>query len=148
MRFPAPDGDYPDKDLVADYLRDYVAYFALPVRLRCAATRVEQVADGFVIHTSQGLLSTRQVVIATGPFQEPLVPGVATGLSDDVVQLHTAAYRRPGDVPVGPVVVVGAGNSGRQIAEELVATHDVTLAVGTAPLQLPQRFLGRDLSGG
>jgi putative flavoprotein involved in K+ transport len=73
------------------------------------------------------------------------VPGVAAGLSDDVVQLHTAEYRHPADIPAGPVVVVGAGNSGRQIAEELAVTHDVTLAVGTAPLQLPQRFLGRDL---
>ena len=145
MPFPPRDGDYPGKDQVADYLRDYAARFALPVRLRCAVTCVEQVADGFVVHTSQGLLSTRQVVIATGPFQEPLVPGVAAGLSEDVVQLHTAEYRRPGDVPAGPVVVVGAGNSGRQIAEELAATHDVILAVGTAPLQLPQRFLGRDL---
>ena len=127
----------------------------LPARLRrplrapgpagCAVTRVEQVADGFVVHTSHGPLSTRQVVIATGPFQDPVIPGVAAGLPDDVVQLHSAEYRRPGDLPAGPVVVVGAGNSGRQIAEELAATHEVTLAVGTAPPQLPQRFLGRDL---
>lgn len=145
MRFPAADGDYPTKDMVADYLRGYAAHFALPVRLRCAVTRVEQVAGGFFVHTSQGSFSTRQVVVATGPFQEPLVPGMAAGLSRDVVQLHSAEYRRPSDIPAGPVVVVGAGNSGRQIAEELAATHEVTLAVGTAPLQLPQRLLGRDL---
>lgn len=145
MPFPAPDGDYPSKDMVADYLRDYAARFEVPVRLRCAVTRIEQVADGFVIHTSQGPLSTHQVVIATGPFQQPVVPRVAAGLSGDVVQLHSAEYQRPGDLPSGPVVVVGAGNSGRQIAEELAATHDVTLAVGTTPPQLPQRFLGRDL---
>lgn len=145
MQFPATDGRYPTKDMVADYLRDYADRFELPLKLRCAVTRVERVADGFVIHTSQGTLSTRQVVIATGPFQEPVVPRMAAGLSGDVVQLHSADYRRPEDLPVGPVVVVGAGNSGRQIAEELTATHDVTLAVGTAPLQLPQQFLGRDL---
>jgi len=145
MRFPAADSDYPSKDQVADYLRDYVARFALPVRLGCAVTRVEQVADGFIVHTSQGPFSTRQVVVATGPFQEPVVPRVAAGLSDEMIQLHSAEYRRPSDIPAGPVVVVGAGNSGRQIAEELAATHEVTLAVGTAPLQLPQRFLARDL---
>lgn len=145
MPFPAADGDYPNKDLVADYLRDYAARFALPIRLRCAVTRVEQVADGFILHTSHGPLSTRQVVIATGPFQEPVVPRIAADLPSDVTQLHSAEYRRPIDLPTGPVVVVGAGNSGRQIAEELAATHDVTLAVGTAPPQLPQRFLGRDL---
>jgi putative flavoprotein involved in K+ transport len=145
MPFPAAQGDYPTKDMVADYLRDYAAHFALPVRLRCAVTRVEQVAGGFVVHTSQGTFPTRQVIIATGPFQEPVVPRLAAGLSGDVVQLHSAEYRRPSDIPAGPVVVVGAGNSGRQIAEELAATHEVTLAVGTTPLQLPQRFLGRDL---
>ena len=132
---------YPTKDMVADYLRDYAAHFALPVRLRCAVTRVEQVAGGFVVHTSQGPFPTRQVVVATGPFQAPVVPRLAAGLSGDVVQLHSAEYRRPSDIPAGPVVVVGAGNSGRQIAEELAATHEVTLAVGTAPPQLPQRLL-------
>jgi len=145
MPFPAADGDYPTKDMVADYLRDYAAHFALPVRLRCAVTRVEQVAGGFVVHTSQGSFATRQVVLATGPFQAPIVPDMAAGLSSDVVQLHSAEYQRPSEIPGGPVVVVGAGNSGRQIAEELAATHEVTLAVGAAPPQLPQRFLGRDL---
>ena len=145
MPFPAAAGHYPTKDMVADYLRDYAAHFALPVRLRCAVTRVEQVAGGFVVHSSQGSFSTRQVVVAIGPFQEPVLPRMAAGLSDDVLQLHSAEYRRPSDIPAGPVVVVGAGNSGRQIAEELAKTHEVNLAVGTAPLQLPQRFLGRDL---
>jgi putative flavoprotein involved in K+ transport len=145
MPFPAAAGDYPTKDMVADYLRDYAAHFALPVRLRCAVTRVEQVASRFVVHTSHGTFPTRQVVIATGPFQEPVVPRLAAGLSSEVVQLHSAEYRRPSDLPAGPVVVVGAGNSGRQIAEELAATHEVSLAVGAAPPQLPQRFLDRDL---
>ena len=145
MPFPARDGVYPAKDMVADYLRDYAARFTLPVRLGWAVSRVEQVADGFVVHTSHGPLAARQVVIATGPFQAPVVPRLAADLSDDVVQLHSAEYRRPGDVLAGPVVVVGAGNSGRQIAEELAATHEVTLAVGTESLQLPQRLLGRDL---
>ena len=145
MQFPGADGDYPTKDMVADYLRDYAAHFAIPVRLHCAVTLVEQVDGGFVVHSTQGLFSTCQVVVATGPFQEPAIPGLAAGLSDDVIQLHSAEYRRPTDIPAGRVVVVGAGNSGRQIAEELAATHEVTLAVGAAPLQLPQRFLGRDL---
>jgi putative flavoprotein involved in K+ transport len=145
MPFPAAAGNYPTKDMVAAYLRDYAAHFALPIRLRCAVTRVEQVAGGFVVHSSQGSFSTRQVVVATGPFQEPVVPRMAAGLSDDVLQLHSAEYRRPTDIPAGSVVVVGAGNSGRQIAEELAKSHEVIMAVGTAPLQMPQRFLGRDL---
>lgn len=145
MPFPARPDEYPTKDMVADYVRDYAVRFALPVRLGCPVDRVEQVAGGFVVHTGHGLVRGRQVVIATGPFQAPVLPSLAADLSGEVVQLHSAAYRRPGDLPAGPVVVVGAGNSGRQIAEELAATRDVTLAVGTAPPQLPQRFLGRDL---
>lgn len=143
--FPAPHGTYPSKDMVADYLRAYVTHFRLPIRLSCPVTHVEQGTDGFVIHTDHGPLTTRQVVIATGPFQDPVIPGIAAGLSIDVVQRHSAEYSSPGDLPAGPVVVVGAGNSGRQIAEELAATREVTLAVGTAPPELPQRFLGRDL---
>ena len=145
MRFPAPDGVYPTKDMVADYLSDYAAHFALPVRLGCGVSRVEPGANGFVVHTNQEPLSARQVVIATGPFQRPSIPNLAAGLSDDVVQLHSADYHRPSDVAAGPVLVIGAGNSGRQIAEELAATHEVTLAVGSESLQLPQEFLGQDL---
>jgi putative flavoprotein involved in K+ transport len=73
------------------------------------------------------------------------VPGFAAALSPQVVQLHSSDYRRPSDFPSGHVVVVGAGNSGRQIAEELARTHEVTLAVGRRTLQLPQRVLGKDL---
>ncbi|MEV6494905.1 NAD(P)/FAD-dependent oxidoreductase, partial [Actinoplanes sp. NPDC051633] len=96
MPFPARDRDHPTKDMVADYLRDYAARFGLPVRLGCAVSRVEQVADGFVVHTGAGSLAARQVVIATGPFQTPVVPSLAADLSGDVVQLHSAEYRRPG----------------------------------------------------
>jgi putative flavoprotein involved in K+ transport len=145
MAFPAADDAYPTKDVVADYLAAYAARFELPVLLDCAVTRLERVDGVFVAHTTQGRLTARQVVVATGPFQRPAVPAIASGLDADVVQLHSADYRRPSQLPPGHVVVVGAGNSGRQIALELAATHQVTLAVGATLPQLPQRFLGRDL---
>jgi putative flavoprotein involved in K+ transport len=145
MPFPAPADTHPTKDEVADYLTAYAARFDLPILLDCAVIRLEREGDRFAVHTSQGRLSADQVVVATGPFQTPVVPGLAAGLGPHVVQLHSASYRNPADVPPGPVVVVGAGNSGRQIALELAATHDVTLAVGTQSLELPQRFLRRDL---
>jgi putative flavoprotein involved in K+ transport len=145
MPFPAPTDTHPTKDEVADYLAAYAGRFDLPVLLDCRVVRLERLDDRFAVHTSQGRLLAHQVVVATGPFQAPVVPGLATGLAPDVQQLHSASYRRPADVPPGDVVVVGAGNSGRQIALELAATHRVTLAVGTESLQLPQRFLGRDL---
>jgi len=145
MPFPAPADTHPTKDQVADYLTVYAARFELPVLLDCWVRRLERVDSRYLVHTSQGTLTAHQVVVATGPFQTPIVPGLASGLGTDVVQLHSASYRNPAQIPAGPVVVVGAGNSGRQIALELAATHPVTLAVGTPSLELPQRLLGRDL---
>ena len=86
-----------------------------------------------------------QVVIATGPFQMPFVPGIAEGLGDDVVQMHSTDYRSPESMPDGRVLVVGGGNTGFQIAEELSASREVHLAIGSRQTPLPQRILGRDL---
>ena len=145
MAFPAPAGTHPTKDQAADYLVEYARRFDLPVLLNCAVRRLTRLKGGFAVETSQGRLLARQVVVATGPWQQPVVPEVSRDLGHAVVQLHSSAYRNPADLPAGPVVVVGAGNSGRQIALELAASHAVTLAVGTEALQLPQRVLGRDL---
>jgi putative flavoprotein involved in K+ transport len=145
MAFPARADTYPTKDAVAEYLAEYATRFRLPVRLNCTVTRLERRRDRFVVHTSRGALRARQVVVTTGPFQIPVIPAVAAGLPADVAQLHSAEYRNPAQVPAGPVVVVGAGNSGRQIAAELTSRYSVTLAVGTTSMQLPQRVFGRDL---
>lgn len=145
MPFPGPAGTYPTKDQVADYLRGYAAAFELPVRLNTRVTRLSKTGETFHADTSTGPITARQVVIATGPFQTPVVPTMARNLSADVVQVHSAAYRDPDQLPYGPVLVIGAGNSGLQIACELAATRPVTVAVGTRAPMLPQRFLGRDL---
>ena len=145
MDFPAAPGTYPGKDDVADYLAQYADAFHLPVLLDCAVTRMTRADGVFAVHTSQGVLRARQVVVATGAFHQPVTPAVASGLGADVVQMHSGAYQRPEDLPEGPVVVVGSGNSGMQIAAELAETQPVTLAVGTTGLQLPQRLAGRDL---
>jgi putative flavoprotein involved in K+ transport len=145
MEFPAPADTYPTKDQVADYITAYAARFALPILLGTTVTRLEQRADRFAVHTNQGTLKAWQVVVATGPFQTPVVPAIADGLSPDVAQLHSAEYRNPGQLGPGPVVVVGAGNSGLQIADELADDRALTLAVGAQSLELPQRILGRDL---
>ena len=143
--FPAPAGTYPTKDEVADYLRGYAAAFELPVRLNTRVTRLTKTGDTFHADTSTGPITAGQVVIATGPFQTPIVPTLARHLAADVIQLHSADYRNPDQLPDGPVLVVGAGNSGLQIAAELAATRPVTVAVGTRPPMLPQRLFGRDL---
>ena len=112
MPFPAPAGTYPTKDQVADYLRDYAAASELPVRLDTRVTRLTKTGDTFHAETSTGAISARQVVIATGPFQTPVIPTVARHLAPDVFQVHSAGYRNPDQIPDGPVLVVGAGNSG------------------------------------
>src|SRR6187200_677157 len=108
MPFPAPADTHPTKDQVADYLATYAARFELPVLLDCWVRRLERADSRYLVHTSQGTLTAHQVVVATGPFQTPIVPGLASGLGTDVVQLHSASYRNPAQVPAGPVVVVGA----------------------------------------
>jgi putative flavoprotein involved in K+ transport len=85
------------------------------------------------------------VVVATGPFQVPFVPLAADKLDPAVTQVHSAAYRNPQAFPDGPVLVVGGGNSGFQIAEELAVTRTVDLSIATRYPMLPQRLGGRDL---
>jgi putative flavoprotein involved in K+ transport len=116
------------------------------VRLGTRVSRLQQVDGLFAAETTTGPLAARRVVVATGPFSAPRIPDLAAGLSPDVVQLHSSAYRRPQDLPQGRVLVVGAGNSGVQIAEELAGTgRTVSLAIGSRPRTVPQRPLGRDL---
>jgi putative flavoprotein involved in K+ transport len=145
LAFPAPADTYPTKDPVADYLQAYADTFDLPVRVNARVTRLSRTDDGFEVQTAEEIYRARQVVVATGPFQVPFVPPPAAKLDPAVTQLHSADYRNPQALPEGPVLVVGGGNSGFQIAEELAATRTVDLSIATTYPMLPQRFLGRDL---
>ena len=145
MPFPAPADTYPTKDPVADYLQAYADAFQLPVRLNARVTSLSRSGNGFEVRTADQTFSARRVVVATGPFQVPFIPAAASGLDRAVTQIHSTDYRNPGALPDGPVLVVGGGNSGLQIAEELSASRRVDVAVGTNPPMLPQRLLGRDL---
>jgi len=144
MPFPACSGHLPDKDEVADYLERYSERFDLPVR---SGTRAESLAhdrERWVLRTSRGTLEADNVVVATGPFQRPKVPAVAALLDRGIQQRHSSDYRSPFELPDGPVLVVGAGNSGAQIALELARHRPVWLA-GRDTGHLPRRLLGRDL---
>ena len=146
MAFPGDPDGYPGRDEVASYLQRYAAEFDLPVRpeSRVRALRRNGLRR-FEIDLEDETLTADQVVVATGPFQEPRVPDFAGRLGPDVVQMHSAAYRRPSDLPVGRTLVVGGGNTGYQIAHELAATRETHIAIGTPQAALPQRLLGRDL---
>jgi putative flavoprotein involved in K+ transport len=145
MAFPAPADTYPTKDPVADYLQAYAQAFDLPVRLNARVTRLSKTDVGFEVRTADAIYRAGQVVVATGPFQVPFVPPMAAKLDPSVTQVHSADYRNPQALPEGPVLVVGGGNSGFQIAEELAATRTVDLSIDTRYPMLPQRLAGRDL---
>ena len=146
LPFPAPAGSHPGKDEVADYLRAYAEHFDLPVRLSSPVTGLHRDAGLFTVSTPTGTRRARQVVVATGPFQTPYVPSSSADAAPEVQQLHSAHYRNPAQIPAGSrVLVVGAANSGLQIADELAAGHAVTVAVGSRSPELPQRIFGRDL---
>jgi putative flavoprotein involved in K+ transport len=145
LEFPGDPAGYPTRAEVLAYLQRYAAHFELPVRLGAPAKALRREADQFVLELDDGRITADQVVIATGPFQEPRVPAFAGGLAPDVVQMHSTGYRRPSDLPPGRALVVGGGNTGYQIAHELAAGRETHIAIGTRQPVLPQRLLGRDL---
>ncbi len=145
LAFPGDPDLYPTRDEVASYLANYARKLELPVQLGSRVRSLRRVDDTYVLETDERTYEAEQVVGATGAFQVPRLPAIADRLDPSVVQLHSGEYRSPSDVPEGPVLVVGGGNSGFQIAEELAVSREVHLAVGSRQTPLPQRLLGRDL---
>ncbi|HEY1370737.1 MAG TPA: NAD(P)-binding domain-containing protein [Gaiellaceae bacterium] len=121
-RFPAPRWSFPTKDEMGDYLEAYAQRFELPVRTGVRVSRLSKQGGRFAIEASGGACFTAdRVVVASGAYAAPHVPAFAAELDPDVVQLHSSEYRNPGQLREGGVLVVGAGNSGAEIAYELVA---------------------------
>ena len=143
--FPGDPDSYPTRDEVARYLEDYARHFDLPVELDSRVRSLTRNEETYSLQVDGRTFEAEQVVVATGPFQVPFVPPIAKRLDPEVLQFHSNAYRTPGDVREGPVLVVGGGNTGFQIAEELAASREVHLSIGSRQMPLPQRILGRDL---
>jgi putative flavoprotein involved in K+ transport len=145
LPFPGDPDGYPNRDEVIAYLEQYAVTFELPIQLNSPVRRLTSEDRHFVLEVDGRTITADQVVVATGPFQTPYVPEVASRLAPEVLQAHSTGYRKPSDVPQGTVLVVGGGNTGFQIAKELSATHHVYLSVGSRQTPLPQRPFGRDL---
>jgi putative flavoprotein involved in K+ transport len=145
LEFPGEPDGYPGRDEMIAYLESYARIFELPVRLGNAVSSVRSDNGRFRLELEEGMVEAEQVVVATGPFQVPRIPAFAADLDPDVFQTHSVGYRNPDELPDGPVVVVGGGNTGFQIAQELAATRETHLAVGSRQMPLPQRIAGRDL---
>lgn len=151
LAFPGDPEGYPGKDEVAAYLQSYATAFALPVALGARVRAVRRDADGTFAVQVDGVdgtqvLATRQVVVATGGFTGPYRPAFAGSLGSGIAQVHSSEYRNPGSVPGQHVVVVGGGNTGVQIAEELSGSgRRAWLSAPTLGRRVPQRLLGRDI---
>ncbi len=145
LPFPGDPDRYPGRDEVVSYLTGYARHFDLPVELNTRVRSVHKTDGRYLVAADDRAYEADQVVVATGPFQVPFVPPIADGLDAGVVQLHSSSYRSPQSIPEGRVLVVGGGNTGFQIAEELSGSREVHLSIGSRQMPLPQRFLGRDL---
>ncbi|MDX2933448.1 MSMEG_0569 family flavin-dependent oxidoreductase [Streptomyces ipomoeae] len=142
-------GDDPDgfmvRDEIVKYLEDYVAFFQPPLVEGVSVTRLRRAPQGtYELTTTAGDFTADQVVVATGPYHTPSIPVMAQRLPAGVEQFHSSGYRGPEQLPDGAVLVVGTGQSGCQIAEDLhLAGRQVHLAVGSAP-RVARFYRGRD----
>lgn len=126
--FPAKGSAQPTKDEMADHLETYTTRFALPVRHGIHVDNVERDGDGYVVTAGERRFEAANVIVATGAHQAPRVPAFARELDPAILQLHSSEYRNPAQLRDGGVLIVGAGNSGADIAMELVRTRPVWLS--------------------
>ena len=146
MRFPASAGTFIGKDQMADYLESYAGRFELPVYNGVRVTRLARDGDAFLVSTNGGDIRAANVVVAMGNHQVPWTPSFATDLDDGIVQLHSKDYRNPAQLREGPVLLVGVGNSGADIAMEVVRDHPTWLAgkeTGAVPFRI-EPFIARN----
>ena len=138
--FPRGDDPFPNKDEVADYQERYAQEMRFPLRLGAEVRALRRMGDLLEATAGADVIRARSVVIAGGHFHAPRIPDFASRLDPAVLQLHSSDYRRARDLPEGPVVVVGAANSGSEIAVEVARERPTTIAIGTRKPLAPKRF--------
>jgi len=150
-RFPTKEfgdigGDgFPTKHSVTAYFEEFAEQIEAPIRcgVEVLSAEQDQSGSGFIVETTQGTIKAANIVAATGPFQHPVIPPVVPN-DVDVLQMHSTAYRNPDQIPDGAVMVVGAGSSGSQIADELLRSgRKVFLSVGPHD-RPPRSYRGKD----
>jgi len=143
LKFPAKPNYFPTKDEMADYLENYVAHFNLPVRMGVKVTGLSKEKDFFCVSSGDQQFCAENVVVAMSNFQVPKVPEFAKKLNPDITQLHSLDYRDPSQLQAGEVLVVGAGNSGAEVALEASRNgHKVWLS-GRDTGHIPFKIEGR-----
>jgi putative flavoprotein involved in K+ transport len=143
MPFPAAPHSFPTKDAMADYLEAYARHWSLPVRSSARVTRLSRQKGKFLVVAGDAHLEADHVVVAMANHQCPKTPAFASALDPSIVQLHSLEYRNPAQLQPGRVLVAGAGNSGSEIAIELVRAGHETVMAGRNTGQVPFRIAGR-----
>src|SRR5262249_14881301 len=143
LAFPAPGDSYPTKRQMAEYLQSYAERFHLPVRNGVKVEKLSRVGERFRIAAGEHAYEADQVIVAMSNYQRPRVPAFAAGLDPEIVQLHSHEYKNPLQLRPGGVLVVGVGNSGADIAIDVVKTHATWLSgkhSGVMPFALDHPF--------
>jgi putative flavoprotein involved in K+ transport len=142
LPFPADPNYFPTKDEMADYLETYAARFALPVRTSTRVTRLSKSAHGFLVETTRGDFAASEVVVAMASYQVPVTPAFASQLDPRIRQIQSAEYKSPSQLADGDVLVVGAGNSGAEIALDVTGPGRRVWLSGRDTGQAPFRIGG------
>jgi len=147
LKFEAPKGHYPSKYEVANYFKQYVKKYDIPVKLNTLITSVRKTEKGFLVTHNDGELNAKNVIIATGPFHTPYTPPCHTKIDHSVLQMHSNYYKGIHQLQEGDALVVGSGDSGYQILNELSKDNSRTVYFSgdTNIKSIPQQFLGKTL---
>ncbi|WP_452228419.1 MULTISPECIES: flavin-containing monooxygenase [unclassified Lacinutrix] len=147
LKFDAPKGHYPTKVEVSEYFKKYVETFQIPVQLNTLATSVRKTDKGFFVTYTDGELQAKNVIVATGPFHIPYTPPCNTKIAKSILQLHSNYYKGVHQLQDGDALVVGGGDSGYQILNEISkdANRTVYFSGDTTVRSLPQQILGKTL---
>ncbi|MFD1094855.1 flavin-containing monooxygenase [Salegentibacter chungangensis] len=146
LEFPAPKGHYPTKEEVAGYFKSYASNFGIPIQFNTFIENISRKDGYFILKSPEGEFKAKNVVIATGPFHIPYTPPFAKKINSDIFQIHSNYYKNPGQLEEGPAMVVGAGDSGFQILDEVSETDRKVYFSGATDVKvLPQEILGKTL---
>lgn len=147
LKFDAPKGHYPSKIEVANYFKTYVEKFSIPMQLNTHVTAVNKTENGFEVIHKNGSIKANNVIVATGPFHIPYTPPCHTKIADSTLQMHSNYYKGTHQLQSGDALVVGGGDSGYQILNEISKDQSRTVYFSgdTKVKSLPQQFLGKTL---
>ena len=146
MDFPQPDGYYPNKNEVAEYFKTYAKKFDFDVQLNTLITKIKATETGYKAFYDDGFIDAKGVIVATGPFHIPYTPEFAHKIDSHIFQTHSNSYKNKAMLQEGATLVVGDGDSGYQILDEISKTGRKTYFSGDPKVgTLPQEFLGKTL---